>query len=119
MLGFIGLFKWVVLTFGLKFFGATYRRAINFIIHELLGKIMEDYMDGIVFKSDEYDSHIADLRKSFYKMCQYGLKMNPHKYTFGVSVGKFLGFIFHEHGIEIGPGRELSPFVMWGFDLQT
>jgi hypothetical protein len=36
-------------------------------------------------------------------MRQYGLKMNLLKYVFGVSAGKFLGFIIHEHGIEIDP----------------
>jgi hypothetical protein len=34
-------------------------------------------------------------------MHRYVLKMNPCKCAFGVSAGKFLGFIFHEHGIEI------------------
>ena len=29
--------------------------------------------------------------------------MNPLKCAFGVSAGKFLGFIIHEHGIEIDP----------------
>jgi hypothetical protein len=29
--GFIGLFKWVVMTFGLKNAGATYQRAMNLI----------------------------------------------------------------------------------------
>jgi hypothetical protein len=33
------------------------------------------------------------------------LKMNPHKCAFGVSTGKFLGFVIHEHGIEIDPDR--------------
>jgi hypothetical protein len=36
---------------------------------------------------------------------KYGLKMNPLKYAFGVSAGKFLCFIIHEHGIEIDPKR--------------
>ena len=31
--------------------------------------------------------------------------MNPLKYAFGVSVGKFLDFIIHEKGIEIDPKR--------------
>jgi hypothetical protein len=31
--------------------------------------------------------------------------MNPRKYAFGVSAGKFLGFIIYEHGIEIDPDR--------------
>jgi hypothetical protein len=102
-LGFTGLFEWVVMTFGLKNAGATYQRAMNLIFHELLGNTMEIYIDDIVVKSAEFSSHIADLRKAFDKMRRYGLKMNPHKCAFGVSAGKFLGFVIHEHGIEIDP----------------
>jgi hypothetical protein len=49
------------------------------------------------------NSHLADLRLSLERMCRYELKMNLLKYVFIVSVGKFLGFIIHEHGIEISP----------------
>ena len=38
-------------------------------------------------------------------MRKYGLKMNSLKCVFGVSAGKFLGFIIHEHGIEIDPKK--------------
>jgi prepilin-type processing-associated H-X9-DG protein len=99
--GFIGLFEWVVMAFGLKNIGATYRRAMNLIFHELLGNIVEVYIDDIVVKSAEFSSPIADLHKAFIKMHRYGLKMNPLKCAFGVSADKFLGFIIHEHGIEI------------------
>jgi hypothetical protein len=34
--------------------------------------------------------------------------MNPLKCAFGVSAGKFLGFIIHEHGIEIDPKKMKS-----------
>jgi hypothetical protein len=37
---FIGLFEWVVMTFGLKNAGATYQRAMNLIFHDLLGIIL-------------------------------------------------------------------------------
>jgi hypothetical protein len=104
-LGFIGLFEWVVMTFGLKNAGATYQRAMNLIFHELLGNTVEVYIDDIVVKSAEFSSHIDDLRKAFDKIRRYGLKMNTRKCAFGVSPGKFLGFIIHEHGIEVDPGR--------------
>jgi hypothetical protein len=78
---------------------------MNLIFHELLGNTMEVYIDDTVVKSTVFSSHIADLRKAFDKMCRYGLKMNPRKCAFGVSAGKFLGFIIHEHGIEIDPDR--------------
>jgi hypothetical protein len=41
-------------------------------------------------------------------MRQYRLKMNPLKCAFGVSAIKFLGFIIHQHGIEIDPEKRLS-----------
>jgi hypothetical protein len=103
--GFIGLFEWVVMTFGLKNAGATYQRAMNLIFHDLLGIVLEVYIDDVVVKSDSMDGHLADLRLALERMRRYGLKMNPLKYTFGVSAGKFLGFIIHEHGIEIDPTK--------------
>jgi hypothetical protein len=56
---------------------------------------LEVYIDDIVVESAAFDSHLADLRKAFDKRRMYGLKMNQRKCTFGVSAGKFLGFIIH------------------------
>jgi hypothetical protein len=39
-LGFVGLFEWVIMTFGLKNAGATYQRAMNLIFHDLLRVLM-------------------------------------------------------------------------------
>jgi hypothetical protein len=88
--GFIGLFKWVVMTFSLKNVGATYQRAMNFIFHDLLGIILEVYIDDVIVKLDSMDSHLADLRLALERMSRYGLKMNPLKCAFGVSAGKLL-----------------------------
>jgi hypothetical protein len=103
-LGFVGLFEWVVMTFGLKNAGATYQRAMNFF-HDLFGIIVEVYIDDIVVKSASLNSHLADLRLAFEKMCRYGLKMNPLKCAFGVSACRFLGLIVHEKGVEIDPKK--------------
>jgi hypothetical protein len=45
------------MTFGLKNAGTTYQRAMNLIFHELLGNIMEVYIDDIVVKLAAFDSH--------------------------------------------------------------
>ena len=45
------------------------------------------------------------MRLALERMCRYGLKMNPLKCAFGVSAGKFLGFIIYEKEIEIDPKR--------------
>jgi hypothetical protein len=91
------------MTFGLKNAGATYQRATNLIFHDLLSSVVEVYINDIVDKLARDDSHLAELRLAFEKMCRYKLKMKPLKCAFGVSTGKFLGFVVHDKGIEIDP----------------
>jgi hypothetical protein len=100
---FISLFKWVVMTFGLKNADTIYQRAMKLIFHDLLEIILEIYIDDVVVKSNSMNNHLADLRLALERMCRYGLKMNPIKCVFGVSAGKFFEFIIHEHGIEVDP----------------
>ena len=93
------------MTFGLKNAGATYQRAMNLIFHDLLGVILEVYIDDVVIKSAGLGHHLADLRLVLERIRRYSLKINPLKCAFGVSARKFLGFIIHEKGIEIGSKR--------------
>jgi uncharacterized membrane protein YkvI len=46
----VGLYEWIVMTFGLKNASATYQRAMKYIFHELIGKIVEIYIDDVVVK---------------------------------------------------------------------
>jgi hypothetical protein len=103
--GFVGLFEWVIMTFGLKNVGAAYQRAINLIFHDLLRVLMEVYIDDVVLKSVGFEEHMTDSKLSLERMKKYGLWMNPLKCAFGVTSGRFLGFIVHEHGIQIDPKK--------------
>jgi hypothetical protein len=44
--------------------GATYQIAMNYIFHELIGKIIKIYIDDVVIKSLNHDSHLDDVRKT-------------------------------------------------------
>jgi hypothetical protein len=57
-----GLFEFVVMTFGLRNAGATYQRAMNYIFHDLIGRIVEIYIDDVLVKSALQENHLADLR---------------------------------------------------------
>jgi hypothetical protein len=81
------------MTFGLKNAGATYQRAMNYIFHELIGKIVEIYIDDVVIKSLNHDSHLEDVKRTI---------ESTRKSAFGVSARQFLGFLVHEGGIEVG-----------------
>ena len=56
------------------------------------------YVDDMLVKSREEEDHLDNLR-------QYNMKLNPSKCTFGVSLGKFLGFIVSQRGIEANPEK--------------
>jgi hypothetical protein len=49
--GAVGLFEYVVMTFGLNNADATYQRAMNYIYHDLIDKLVEIYIDDVVVKS--------------------------------------------------------------------
>jgi len=99
--GHVGLFECIVMTFGLKNAGATYQRAMNFIFHDFIVKLVEIYIDGVVVKSGDFTKHLANLRKVLECTRKHGLKMNHNKCAFGVSAGQFLGFMVHQRGIEV------------------
>jgi hypothetical protein len=98
----VGLFEYVVMTFGLKNAGATYQRTMNYIYHDLISKLVEIYIDDVVVKYTSIGGHLGDLCQVFERTRRFGLKMNLKKCAFGVSAGQFLGFLVHERGIEIG-----------------
>ncbi len=56
-------------------------------------------------KSKSTEDHLETLRKVFERCHLYKLKMNPLKCAFGVSIGKFLGFLVHNRGIDIDPAK--------------
>src|SRR3954466_95788 len=96
------IFMPVVMTFGLKNAGATYQRAMNYIFHDLIGKLVEIYIDDVVVKSASVQGHLDDLQRVLDRTRKFGLRMNPKKCAFGATAGQFLGFLVHERGIEIG-----------------
>jgi hypothetical protein len=57
----VGLFEYVVMTFGLKNAGATFQRAMNYIYHDLINKLVEIYIDDLVVKSTSIVGHLGDL----------------------------------------------------------
>ena len=101
----MGNFYYTVMPFGLKNAGATYQRATTAIFHDMIHQELEDYVDDIVVKSKKKGEHFYVLRKVFERCRAFKLRMNPLKCTFGVSSGKFLGFLVHSKGIDVDPAK--------------
>ncbi|KAL0396523.1 UNVERIFIED_CONTAM: Transposon Tf2-12 polyprotein [Sesamum calycinum] len=96
-----GIYCYKVMPLGLKNAGAMYRKAMQKIFDDILHKNVEYYVDDLVVKSKMRQDYLQDLRKVFERLRRYQLKMNLLKCAFGVTSGKFLGFIVCHRGIEI------------------
>ena len=100
-----GTYCYRVMPFVLKNAGATYQRLVNRMFQKQIGASMEVYIDDMLVKSTTAELHIAHLDKAFQIVKEYNMKLNPTKCAFGVSVGKFLGFIVNNRGIEANPNK--------------
>ena len=108
----IGNFYYTVMPFGLKNAGATYQRTMTAILHNMMHEEMEDYVDDIVVKSKIRTGHLRVLEQVFERYRKYKLCMNPMKCAFGVSAGKFLGFLVHHKRISVDPAKATAIATM-------
>ena len=99
------LYCYKVIPFGLKNAGATYQKLMTKIFKPLIGNIIEVYIDNIVVKSKTQSEHAHHLQEVFQLLRRYGIKLNPTKCAFGISSGKFLGFMVTQRGIEVNPDQ--------------
>ncbi|WZZ51293.1 hypothetical protein YC2023_051400 [Brassica napus] len=89
-----GIYCYKVIPFGLKNAGSTYERLVNMMFADQIGRTMEVYIDDMLVRSLEVEDHISHLQQAF------STPPPPAKCSFGVSSGKFLGYIVTHRGIE-------------------
>src|SRR3954465_8136070 len=94
-----------VMPFGLKNTGATYQRLVNKLFKQQIGRNVEVYVDDMLVKSTKENDHVKDLRETFKVQKRYNMKLNLQKCVFGVTAGKFLGFMVTNRGIEANPDK--------------
>ena len=66
-----------------------------------IGRNVQVYVDDMLVKSLRENDHLNDLQETFDTLRSYNMKLNPSKCVFGVTAGKFLGFMVSQRGIEV------------------
>ena len=66
---------------------------------------MKVYIDDMVIKLVQRHFLFEDVRETFHNLKRFNMKLNLKKCTFGVSSGKFLGFMISQRGIEANPDK--------------
>ena len=99
------IYYYTVMLFDLKNAGATYQRMATALLYDMMHNEVEVYVDDMIVKSKDSGSHTVNLRKFFERIKEYRLSLNSQKCTFGVTVGKLLGFLVSDRGIEVDSSK--------------
>ena len=70
-----------------------------------LGKNIEIYVDDMAVKGKVVFRHLGDLSSIFNVLRRHKLRLNASKCSFGVRLGKFLGYMITHRGIEVNPDQ--------------
>ena len=70
-----------------------------------LGKNIKVYINDMVVKSKLESEHVNNLGNIFEILRKHKLLLNASKCSFGVGLGKFLGYMVTHSGIEVNPDQ--------------
>ncbi|PKI76304.1 hypothetical protein CRG98_003310 [Punica granatum] len=75
------------------------------LFHNMMHKEIEIYVDDMIAKSKEGEDHHVNLKRLFDRLKKYKFRLNLTKCTFSVRLGKLMGFMVSERGIEVDPDK--------------
>ena len=82
-----GLFCYKVMPFRLKNAGVMFQRHVNKMFIQQIRWNVEVYVEDMLVKSKEEEHQLDDLKETFETPRLYGMKLNPSKCLFKVSLG--------------------------------
>ena len=100
-----GTYCYRVMSLGLKNAGATYQRIATTLLHDMMHRDVDIYVDDMIVKSRGRSNHLLALERFFEMIRQFRLRLNPKKCTFGVIYGKLLGYMVNKRGTEVDPDK--------------
>ena len=102
---FAGLYKFVVMPFGLVNAPATFQRCMDVVLTGLHWQSCLVYVDDIIVFSPTFEEHLKHLQEVFDRLRNNGLKLKPAKCCFGCSEVPFLGHIVSKAGLRTDPSK--------------
>lgn len=100
-----GMYRFTKMAFGLRNAPATFQRLIDRLRAGLGDVKLLAYLDDLILLSPTFEEHLSDLRKTFRRLKEFGLRISREKCHFACSSVHFLGHIITPDGISVNPQK--------------
>ena len=100
-----GLYEFLRMGMGLCNVPATFQRAINHALGNLLWKNCMVYLDDILVFSKSFSEHLSDIEEVLQKLRESNIKIKPSKCVWAAPSVKYLGHVVSLHGIAADPDK--------------
>lgn len=100
-----GLYEFVAMPFGLRNAPASFQRAMDKVLHGLLNRCANPYIDDVLVYSREWPEHLDHLRAVLRRFIDHGVHLKLSKCRFGLQEIEYCGHIITPSGIKPRPAK--------------
>ena len=100
-----GVFKYLVMPFGLYNGPASWQHLINDTLFDFLHRFIQAYLDDILIYSKTLQDHRSHVCQALQRLREAELQANIDKCEFHIQETKFLSLIVSTEGIQIDPQK--------------
>lgn len=108
----LGHYEFLRMPFGLKNAPATFQRAMNSILGNLIGTVCYVYLDDIIIFGKNLTEHLENLGKVLEKLALSNLKIQLDKCEFLKRDCEFLGHVVTSEGVKTNPDK-IKEILNW------